>query len=143
MIKFDENNNVQDYTIVLSLRSHKHLGQINNIEKESVVSKINMNSANELSFTVYKYKNGDEDAEIEPLWDSITDFKYVYVKELNEYYEIVVETNDEETIYKSVTGTSACECELSQSQLYNFEINSEADIARDDYINPTDRKSVV
>lgn len=137
MIKFDENNNVQDYTIVLSLRTHKHLGQINNIEKESVVSKINMNSANELSFTVYKYKNGDEDAEIEPLWDSITDFKYVYVKELNEYYEIVVETNDEETIYKSVTGTSACECELSQSQLYNFEINSEADIARDDYINPT------
>ena len=137
MIKFDENNNVQDYTIVLSLRTHKHLGQINNIEKESVVSKINMNSANEISFTVYKYKNGDEDAEIEPLWDSITDFKYVYVKELNEYYEIVVETNDEETIYKSVTGTSACECELSQSQLYNFEINSEADIARDDYINPT------
>lgn len=137
MIKFDENNNVQDYTIVLSLRTHKHLGQINNIEKESVVSKINMNSANELSFTVYKYKNGDEDAEIEPLWDSITDFKYVYIKELNEYYEIVVETNDEETIYKSVTGTSACECELSQSQLYNFEINSEADIARDDYINPT------
>ena len=53
MIKFDENNNVQDYTIVLSLRTHKHLGQINNIEKESVVSKINMNSANELSFTVY------------------------------------------------------------------------------------------
>ena len=141
MIKFDENNMVQDYTIILSYRDHRHIGQILNIDKESVVSKINMNSANEISFTVYKYSNGSEDKEEdrlkEPLWDLITDFKYVYIKELNEYYEIVVETNDDEIVYKSVTGTSACECELSQSNLYNFEINTEADIARDDYINPT------
>ena len=133
MMVFDENGHVQDYTIILALRTHEHLGQITNIEKESVVSKINMNAANELSFTVYKYRDGKKTA----LWDDITDFKYVYVKELDEYYEIVVETTEEDTVSKAVTGTSACECELAQSYLYDFEVNSEADIKRDDYTAPT------
>ena len=141
MIQFDSNDMVQDYTIILAYRDHRHIGQISNIDKESVVSKISMNAADELSFVVYKYANGIEDIEdeknIEPLWDDITDFKYVYVKELDEYYEITVELNDSDAISKSVTATSACECELSQVNLYNFEVNSEADIARDDYVNPT------
>ena len=141
MIQFDSNDMVQDYTIILSYRDHRHIGQISNIDKESVVSKINMNAANELSFTVYKYADGVEDLEdetkIEPLWDDITDFKYVYVKELDEYYEITVELSDAEAISKAVTCTSACECELGQVNLYNFEVNSEADIAREDYVNPT------
>lgn len=141
MIQFDSNDIVQDYTIILSYRDHRHIGQISNIDKESVVSKINMNAADELSFTVYKYANGIESLEdeeaVEPLWDDIADFKYVYVKELDEYYEITVELSDAEAISKSVTCTSACECELGQVNLYNFEVNSEADIAREDYVNPT------
>lgn len=152
MIRLDAENRVQDYTFVLSLKNHDHLGQLRNIDPNEVVSKINMNAANELSFTVYKY-NEAEAAKIseklglseeealektkEPLWDEITDFKYVYVKELDEYYEIVVEKNEEETLYKTVTGTSACEAELSQSLIFGLEINTEADIARADYINPT------
>lgn len=134
MIMFDSENQVQEYAIILSKRNHEHLGQIRTVT--DIVSKINLNSANEISFTVYKYIDF-ENKITEPLWDEIVDFKYVYVKELNEYYEIVVDNNDEESVYKSITGTSACECELSQSYVYGLEINSEADIAREDYKNPT------
>ena len=134
MIKLDANNHVQDYTLILARRNHSHLGQLKNVTE--VVSKINMSEANEISFTVYKYAD-DGINRIEPLWDEITDFKYVFVKELQEYYEIAVELNDEDTIYKTITGRSACECELSQSYIYGLEINTENDIAREEYTNPT------
>ena len=134
MIKFDAENNVQEYTLILSRRNHQHLGQLRNVT--DLVSKINMNAANEISFTVYKGSEA-EDEETEPLWDDITDFKYVFVKELNEYYEITVDLNDGEDMFKTVTGTSACECELSQTIIYGLEINTESDITREDYVNPT------
>lgn len=134
MINIGSEYNIKEYTLILSKRNHKHLGQIRNVS--DVVSKINMNSANEISFTVYKYSD-IEKKEIDPLWNEIVDFKYVYVKELDEYYEIYVDLNDGEMLSKSVTGTSACECELSQTYLYGLEINTESDIAREDYENPT------
>ncbi len=133
ILKFDADNRVQDFNFILSLRNHDHLGQIKNINPEDVVVKVNMNAADEISFTVYKEDNGY----IEPLWDEIVDFKYIYVKELDEYFEIKVDHNDDESLYKSITGTSACEAELSQSYVYNLEINTEADIARTDYTTPT------
>lgn len=132
MIKFDANYNVQEYTLILSKKNHMHLGQLRNVT--DLASKINLNSANEISFTVNKY---DDYNSIEPLWDEITDLKFVYVKELDEYYQIEIDLNDENSTYKSVTGTSACECELSQTYIYGLEINTEADIARIDYVNPT------
>lgn len=134
MIKFDENYHVQDYTFILAKRNHDHLGEIKNVSE--VISKINMNSANEISFTVSKYSD-EEQNKVEPLWNEITDFKYVFVKELNEYYEIVVSLNEEDITYKTITGSSACECELSQSYVYNLEINTELDIAREEYKSPT------
>ena len=95
---------VKDYTFVLSLRNHEHLGQLRNVDPESVDSKLNFNGANELSFTVYKYNDYEKAKEaekinnqkvldelIEPLWDEITDFKFIYVPDLNEYYEIKVD----------------------------------------------------
>lgn len=145
MMMFDEDGQVQQYSVILSKRSHEHLGQLRNIS--SLVSKINLSSANEISFIVYKYtdkerylnaETNDEKLRYsEPLWDEITDFKYIFIPELKEYYEIAVECNDEESLYKSVTGTSACECELAQSKIYGLEINSEIDIARTDYTTPT------
>lgn len=145
MMMFDEDGQVQQYSVILSKRSHEHLGQLRNIS--SLVSKINLSSANEISFIVYKYtdkerylnaETNDEKLRYsEPLWDEITDFKYIFIPELKEYYEIAVECNDEESLYKNVTGTSACECELAQSKIYGLEINSEIDIARTDYTTPT------
>ena len=134
MMQFDSENNMQEFTFVLSTRGHKHLGQLFNVHEP--VGSVNFNAANEIAFTVYKYSDYESGTQ-EPLWDEITDFKYVWVKELNEYYEITVELNDEESIYKSITGMSACECELSQNYVYGLEVNTELDISRSDYKKPT------
>ena len=128
-LKFDVNNNVEDFTIVLSTRGYEYYGEIRNVKRDSVTCKRNMNAANELFFEVYKTLDGVD----ERLWDNITDLKLVWVKELNEYYEINVSLDDSINPVKSITATSLCEAELSQVNLYNIEINSEADIARDAY----------
>lgn len=136
MIKIDANGYVEDYHIILAKRNHDMIGELV-VDKESVVSKVSMNAANELSFKVYKYSKDKNEGEITPHWDDITDFKYVYVQELDEFYEITVEGTEEESEYKSVTGTSACEAELANCKLFDVEINSEADIKREDYKSPT------
>lgn len=92
---------------------------------------MNLNSANELSFTVYK----EVDGIIEPLWNKIKDFRLVYVKELNEYYQIKISTNNgTDDITKTISAISLCEAELSQIYIRDTEINTENDIARDDYV---------
>ena len=50
-VKF-KNGRVEDYTIVLSTRDKRHLGQLYGLKGITYVG--NMNSANEMSFTVYK-----------------------------------------------------------------------------------------
>ena len=59
MIKIDANGYVEDYHIILAKRNHDMIGELV-VDKESVVSKVSMNAANELSFKVYKYgSSGD------------------------------------------------------------------------------------
>ena len=137
------NNCVQDYTIVLSSRDLRHLGQITGIQ--SVNLSKNLNSADEISFTVSKYKMlavNDNNKLLDnetylkaqiALWDQITDLKLIWVKELNEYFQITVSLDDSSDVVKNITATSLCEAELGQTMLYNTEINTENDIARDDY----------
>jgi hypothetical protein len=129
MIKFDENNKAQEFTIVLSNRNYKHYGQLNNVD--NITYKGNLNSADEISFQIHKVTNEN----IEPLWDDIIDLKLIWVKEINKYFEIRVSLNDSTNdIIKSITATSLCEAELSQVNLYEIEINTEDDIDRDDYV---------
>lgn len=126
-INFD-NGTVEDFTIVLSDRSHTHKGQILNVE--NFVYRANLNSADEISFMVYKEADGIK----ELLWDAITDLRLVWVKEVNEYFEIYVSLSESSNKVKKITGISLCEAELSQALLRNIEINTEDDIARDDYV---------
>lgn len=128
MINFNEYNKVDEFTIILSNRNYRHYGQLNNID--GIVYKCNLNSADELSFQVHKLKDLYE----EKYWNDIVDLKLVWVKELNEYFEIKVSMSDSFDTIKSITATSLCECELSQTNLYGIEINTEDDIARDDYV---------
>ena len=131
-------NKCDDYTIILTNRSYVPYGHITNYKVDDINIKNNMNSANEFSFTVYKYMTLEDGTEYEePLWDKITDLKLIYVKETNEYYEITVDGTDSLATYKMVTGKSLCEAELSQYNLYGIEINTEDDIARDEYVQPT------
>ena len=119
-----------DITFVLAKRNLEHIGAIANIKQDSISINENFNSPNEISFTVYKVLDGNE----EQYWNDIIDLKLVWVKELNEYFEIKVSINDTDATIKTVTGTSLCEAELGQTELYNIEINTEDDIARDDYV---------
>lgn len=129
MININFNNGtVEDFTIVLSNRSHTHKGQILNVENFTYSA--NLNSADEISFTVYKEADGIS----ELLWDEIIDLRLVWVKEVNEYFEIYVNLSESSNKVKKVTGISLCEAELSQALLRNTEINTEEDIARDDYV---------
>ena len=133
VLKFDNNNNVEDFTFILSKKNYTHIGKLSNIKRDTVRCKENLNGANEISFEIYKTLDG----EIEECWDKIVDFKSVYVKELNEYFEIKVAYNDNINEVKTITGTSLCEAELSQINIYGTEINTQTDSDRDDYVFTT------
>lgn len=133
LLKFDKNNCPENFTFILANKSLTHLGQLNNVETSSVHYVGNLNGADEISLKVYKSING----EVEPLWDDIVDFKTLYVAEVGEYFEITVSLDDEKNGYKTLTCTSLCEAELSNLELYDIEINTEDDIARDDYVVTT------
>lgn len=62
------------------------------------------------------------------LWEQIEDFKIIWVKETDEYFEIKVSITDSLELTKTITGTPVPEAELSQI-LLSIEINTEDDIA--------------
>lgn len=135
-LQFDEGNVIEDFTIVLSKRNHEHYGEIANVKRDTINCKVNMNAADEISFDIYKYvldESGNK--RDERLWNQIVDFRLIWIKELDEYFEINVTLDDStENVVKSIVGISLCEAELSQTNLYDIEINTENDIARDDYV---------
>lgn len=130
-ITFDANHQVEDFTLVLAYKNNRKIGLLNTVT--SVVYKENLNAANEISFKVYKERNGTKCT----LWDEIKDFKSLYIKETNEYFELNVVDVDDIDGYKNVVGTSRAEAELGQLQIDNIEINTDLDIARNDYKEPT------
>ena len=129
-IKFDAAHNPQVPTIVLAKKNGDKLGQLN--AKEIEVSD-SLNDASEITFTVYKNIDGKKCT----LWDEIVDFKLVYCVEWNMWFEITVELDESNEIQKTVFCTQLGQAELSQIMLYDIEINTEDDIARDDYKKPT------
>ena len=70
-------------------------------------------------------------------WEQIKDFKLVWAREWNKWFEAYIEVSESDSTTKSVTLTSLGEAELSQINLYNIEINTENDIDRDDYVVTT------
>lgn len=129
-IRFDAAGMPEEPTMVLALRSGEKLGQIN---ARSIDVSDSLNDASEISFKVHKVLNGVRDY----LWDEITNFKLVYCVEWNAWFEIEVELDESDETVKTVFGTELEHAELGQLMLYNIEINTEADIAREDYVKPT------
>lgn len=129
-INFDTAHNPEEPTFILAKKNGDKLGKINAIEIE-VSDKLN--DAPEISFTVNKYANDVK----EPLWDEIVNFRLVYCVEWNKWFEITVELDESAETKKTVSGTSLGQAELSQINLYNIQINTEDDIARDAYVVPT------
>lgn len=128
-IKFDNTHNVIQPTFVLATRAGHKLGSI---PATNISVSDSFNSCFELEFQVNQTENGERCY----LWEQITDFKLVWCREWDVWFEIYVSVQDENDTVKSVSCVSLGEAELSQINLYNIEINTETDIAREDY-SPT------
>lgn len=130
-IEFDSTHNVISPTVILANRNGNKIGEI---IAHSVVLKDCMSNASEMTFDVYKELDGEKCE----LWDKIKDFKLVWCKEWDTWFEIKVEISDiDEEIKKIVYCTKLGNAELSQIKLYGIEINTEIDIDREDYKEPT------
>lgn len=124
---FDSANNVITPTLVLATKSGRKLGDI---PASNLTLTDSMNSYSEMSFTVSKFDNGVE----YHLWNKLKSFKLAYCREWDTWFELTVEIDETDDLVKNVTAKSLGESELSQINLDGVEINSEADIAREDYI---------
>ena len=132
-IQLDNNGVVNVPNVILRTRSFENIGAINNFFDLTYTE--NFNSANEISFSLYKENNTN-------IWDEITDHKILYVPEYHENFEITISLTDENCTMKKITGISLCESELSQTLLRNIEINTENDIARDVHKNVWDNYDI-
>lgn len=130
-LNFDLNNSVEKTEIVLGKKNYDKFGSITNIT--DLTYDYNLMSANSINFIVHKTLNNKD----ERLWNQIRDRRLIWVKEYDEWFEINVNINEENELIKEVVGTSLCEVELGQIKVNSTEINTENDIARDDYKNPT------
>lgn len=130
-LRMDTSGNVEDISFVLAKKNGDKLGNITNII--DITAKHSMKEASEFTFTAYKQM----DSNVIKFWNDIKDFKLVWIPAWDMWYEIHVEVNEEDENVKNVSGTSLGEAELSQIMLYGIEINTETDIARDDYKIPT------
>lgn len=125
-IKFDNTHNVQTPVFVLATRKGKKLG---NVPAYDVVFKDALNEASELSFKVQKY----DDLKKYELWDSLVDFKLLWVRDFDTWFEIYVELDESNECVKCITAKSLGEAELSQINIYNEEINTESEQENEDY----------
>ena len=130
-IRFNEQFQAEDISIVLARPDHSTLGMLQNVDDiEWSISEI---EPCEVSFVLHKFRDGVQ----EPLWDEVVDFKYIFIPEWDTYLELNVTVNDEDITVKNCVAQDAAAIELSNSYVYNLEINTEADIKRTDYLSPT------
>lgn len=127
-IKFDLVGNPESPTIILANRNGNKLGQLD-VNPNSIDLSDKFNDASEFAFTLNKYTNN----KLTYLWDKVVDFKLVYCKEWDMWFEIKVELDEATETVKTVFCTQLGQAELSQIMLYDIEINTEEDIGRDDY----------
>lgn len=127
-IKFDSANRPENPTLVLEKANQQAIGVLNTAT--NIRLKDSLNSYAEISFQVHKALN----EKTLPFWNDIKDFKIVYIPELRKRFQIRVDVTQSTSVSKTVTGVSLYENDLSQKKLYNVEINTEADIKRDDYV---------
>lgn len=128
-VLFNSQGIIETPTLLLQHKNFETIGNGGVTNVSGLTYKSNFNDANEVSFKIHKFN----DEKKHPLWDSMVDFKIIYIPQLHERYEISVTTNEEDPndVSKSITGTSLCEAELSQITLRNVQINTETDM-----INP-------
>lgn len=128
-LSFNSLHNPRPFTLVLARKDGTKLGTL---PAHHLKVHGEMNAPWSVEFSVYKVNNNHTLR----IWNEIQDCKLMWIKELDLWYEIHVQTSDGNVCVKSVTATSLAEDELSQTNVYKMEINTEADIKREDY-SPT------
>lgn len=125
-ILFNSQGLIETPTLLLQHKNFETIGNGGVTNVSGLTYKSNFNDANEVSFKIHKFNNEKK----HPLWDSMVDFKIIYIPQLHERFEISVTTSEEDPndVSKSITGTSLCEAELSQITLRNVQINTETDM---------------
>lgn len=130
-IKFDSANNPLPARLILATKAGN---KIRELPISDVKFRDTFLSGSEFSFNVYKNqcltKSGEVD---ESFWRRIVDFKLAYCPEYDLWYEIHIDLDESDETIKSCTAVSLGEAELPQINLYGIEINTEADIARENY----------
>lgn len=111
------------------LLKRRDLTTIGAIKASDIVYKNQFFAPNELSFRVYRYADEKQNTS----WQALDDYNVIYIPEYGEYFDAHVSLNEENGTYKTVTCTALAESELSQTKLYDIEINTDADMARLDY----------
>lgn len=120
-------NEVRPLHFVLANRGKEKLGEIDNVFEVSYHPQLQTYTIN---FTIYKNINGKECR----LWDEIISRRLLWIKEYDEWFELSIKIDDsQDIIKKTITATALCQAELSNINLDNAEINTQADIERIDY----------
>lgn len=130
-INFDPSGNPELPTLVLSNRNGSKIGNITN--KTNVNFKGSLVNADEFTFTAHKRLGNN----YLKYWNELTNFKLIWIPEWDKWFQLSVEVDQDDETIKNVNVVGLGESELSQIMLYNVEINTEADIAREDYVIPT------
>jgi len=130
-IKFDTQGSPLPLRMILAT----HSGQIiREMPINNVKFKDDLGNGSEVSFIVYKERCITKSGEIDTdFWEHIDNMRFGYCPEFDMWYELQVEFTDSSETAKAVTAVSLGEAELNQARVYGIEINTDADIARDDY----------
>ena len=136
-IRFNAQNLPIEPTLILASRSGKKYGKIN---ARGINLAGYLQQPDEFNFDVYKKL---DDGSVDPLWNKIKDFRLIYCKEWNKWFQLTVDISESTETVKTISVKGLGEAELSQINLYNIQINTEEDIDRDDYVptvlyNPSD-----
>jgi len=130
-VQFDTANNPLPPRLILATKSGNRIRQL---PISDVVFKDTLVNGSEFSFTVHKTACVDRNKKIdESFWRRITDFKLAYCPEYDMWYEIYVQIDENDETVKTCSAVSLGEAELSQINVHDIEINTEADIEREDY----------
>ena len=129
-INFDTSHNPEKPTIILAKKNGDKIGQLN--AKAIEISDV-LKDASEITFNIHKFVDNKKCE----LWEQIVDFKLIHCVEWDMWFEITVELDETTETIKTVSATCLGQAELSQIMLHGVEINTENDIAREEYEIPT------
>lgn len=117
--------------VFLCNKNLTRIGRLNPVNDLNI--SVNYNAADEISLSLPKYVQENKVF----LYDRIEDLSVIEVKngfnDESRYFEVGMDEKDTGAIVKSITGKELGYAELSQ-KLVTLEINTDADIALDDYV---------